>query len=156
MARAKKAGWQKQKHSLIQRRDAVQQIMDSFQAEESIALCRKLADLRAEQDQLEVEQQMLSEQVEAIGQLLADRWTAEGMTSLSVDGVGTFSLYPKLYVSAESKEAYFQWLRENGMEALIQPAVPAKTTEALVRERLEEGQSCEGMGLNITYKTTVR
>ena len=155
MAR-KKAGWTAQKHTLQQRRDAIQTLTDQFSTQESVALCRKIMDIREEQARLEVEAQRLSEQLEAVGQVLADRWTAEGITSLNVDGVGTFSLVPKLYVSAQDKEVYFQWLRENGQEGLIQPSVAPKTTEALVRERLEEGQPCDEMGLNITYKTTVR
>jgi len=156
MARKTKAGWQQQKHSLEQRRDAVQTMMDAYRDEGSVALCRLMADFREELGQLELRQQEISEHLEAIGQLLSDRWIAEGQTSLTVEGLGTFSIYPKLYVSTAEKETYFQWLRDNGMEALIQPAVPAKTTESLVRERLEEGQPCEGMGLNITYKSIVR
>lgn len=156
MARAKKAGWQTQKHNLEQRRDAVQTLMDVYREQGSVALCRLMVDFRDEATQLDVRQQEISEHLEAIGQLLADRWTAEGMNSLNVEGLGTFSVIPKLYVSTAEKETYFQWLRDNGMEALIQPAVPAKTTESLVRERLEEGQPCEGMGLNITYKSVVR
>jgi len=156
MARAKKSTWQNQKHSLEQRRDAVQSMIDVYNQEGSVALCRLLADFRDESSRLDVRQQEISEHIEAIGQLLADRWSAEGMTSLNVEGLGTFSIHPKLYVSAAQKDVYFQWLRDNGMEALIQPAVPPKTTESLVRERLEEGQPCEGMGLNITYKSVVR
>lgn len=155
MAR-KKAGWQNQKHNLEQRRDAVQTMMDAYREEGSVALCRRMTDFREELTRLEVRQQEISEHLEAIGQLLSDRWLAEGQTSLTVDGLGTFSIYPKLYVSTSDKEVYFQWLRDNGMEALIQPAVAPKTTESLVRERLEEGQPCESMGLNITYKSTVR
>jgi hypothetical protein len=156
MARVKKAGWQTQKHSLEQRRDAVQGMMDLYREEADIALCRLLADFRDQAKELEVRQQEISEHVEAIGQLLADRWSAQGQNSVNVEGLGTFSIYPKLYVATADKTAYFQWLRDNGMEALIQPSVPPKTTESLVRERLEEGQPCEGMGLSITYKSTVR
>lgn len=156
MARLKRAGWQGQKHTLTQRRDAVQDIMNLYMGEESVSLCRSMADIRQAKDVLEVEQQELSERLEAIGQVLADRWVAEGLSSMNVAGVGTFSLYPRLYVSAADKEVYFTWLRENGMEGLIQPAVASKTTESLVRERLEDGQPCDAMGLNITYKTTVK
>lgn len=155
MAR-KKAGWQQQKHTLEQRRDAVQTMMDAYREQGDVALCRLMADFREEATNLEVRQQEISEHLEAIGQVLSDKWVAEGQSSLTVDGLGTFSIYPKLYVSAADKDTYLQWLRDNGMEALIQPSVPPKTTEALVRERLEEGQPCEGMGLNITYKSIVR
>lgn len=155
MAR-KKAGWQNQKHSLEQRRDAVQTMMDVYREQGDVALCRLMADFREEATRLEVRQQEISEHLEAIGQVLSDKWVAEGQSSLTVDGLGTFSIYPKLYVSAADKDTYLQWLRDNGMEALIQPAVPPKTTESLVRERLEDGLPCEGMGLNITYKSIVR
>lgn len=156
MARAKKTGWQAQKHNFEQRRDAVQSMMEAYQDQGDVALCRLMADFRDQATALDVRQQEISEHIEAIGQLLADRWSAQGQSSLNIDGLGTFSIHPKLYVSTGDKEAYFQWLRDNGMEALIQPAVPPKTTESLVRERLEEGFPCDGMGLNITYKSTVR
>ncbi len=75
---------------------------------------------------------------------------------MNVEGVGTFSVQPKLHVSAGDKELYHRWLRENGLETLIQPTVAPKTTEALVRERLEEGLPCDGIGLNIHFRRVVR
>lgn len=156
MARAKKAGWQNQKHNLEQRRDAVQTLMDTYRGQADVALCRLMVDFREEATRLDVRQQEISEHLEAIGQLLADKWIPEGQNSLTVEDLGTFSVHSKVYVSTAEKQTYFEWLRNNGMEALIQLAVPPKTTESLVRERLEEGQPCEGMGLNIHYKSVVR
>lgn len=156
MAKKKTSSWKDQKHTLEQRRDAITSLSDTYRGLSSVDLCKKLVEIRSEQERLELEQQQLSEQVEAIGQLLADRWTEEGISSLEVADVGSFSLHNKLYVSAKDKPAYHQWLKDNGMDVLIQPQVAPKTTEALVRERLEQGLPCDEMGLNINYKLTVR
>jgi hypothetical protein len=107
-------------------------------------------------DQLDLAKQRLSERIEAVGQLVADRWDKEGITSMNVEGLGTFTAQTKLYVSAPDKETYHKWLRDNSLETLIQSSVAPKTTEALVRERLEEGLPCDGFGLSIHYKTLVR
>lgn len=107
-------------------------------------------------DKLDLQKQRLSERIEAIGQVVADRWDAEGIASMNVEGLGTFSAQARLYVSASDKVVYHEWLKSNNLESLIQPTVAPKTTEALVRERLEEGLPCDGLGLNIHYKTIVR
>lgn len=115
-----------------------------------------MQELREQTDNLDLQKQRLSERIDAIGQVVADRWDKEGITSMNVEGLGTFSAQTKLYVSAPDKETYHQWLKDNNLESLIQPTVAPKTTEALVRERLEEGLPCDGFGLAIHYKTVVR
>jgi len=78
------------------------------------------------------------------------------VNSMNVVGVGTFSLQRKLHVSTADKEVYHAWLRDNGLEELLQLNVPPKTTEALVRERLEDGKPHEHMGLTVFFKNVVR
>lgn len=119
-------------------------------------MLRTLSELHEQDDELDMRKQRISERVDAIGQLVADRWEQEGIESMNVEGLGTFSAQTKLYVSAPDKETYHQWLRDNNLESLIHPTVAAKTTEALVRERLELGLPCDGFGLAIHYKTVVR
>jgi uncharacterized protein YprB with RNaseH-like and TPR domain len=75
---------------------------------------------------------------------------------LDVDGVGTFSINLRLFVSTKDKEAYHQWLKDNDMEVLIQPTVAPKTTESLVRERIEQGLPVDQMGLTVNYKSLVK
>lgn len=152
---AKRSSWKDKKHTLDQRRDAVGNYLGEFGSFEDSDLLRKITELRDEDARLDVLKQQISEKLEAISQLLCDRWEPEGISSMNVDGQ-TFSVFTKLYVSAADKERYLQWLRANGMESLIQEQVAPKTTESLVRERLEEGQPCDEMGLNITYKTSIR
>lgn len=157
MARRKQSTWKDQRHTLEQRRDAVSEITSSYAHETDEALCRLLLELKTEKERLELEQQKVSERTEAISQMLADRWEHpdRNVTSMEVDGI-TFSLGQRLYVSTQDKEAYHQWLRNNDMEALIQNQVAPKTTESLIRERLENGLPCDEMGLKINYKSTVK
>jgi hypothetical protein len=42
------------------------------------------------------------------------------------------------------------------MEVLIQPTVAPKTTESLVRERIEQGLPVDQMGLTVNYKSLVK
>jgi hypothetical protein len=157
MAKKKQASWKDQRHSLEQRKDAVAELTAQYGNEADEDLCRMLTELKTEKERLENELQLVSERLEAIGQLLADRWEQSFQTSVTIDDV-TYSRQLRLYVSAADKERYHQWLKDNGMEVLIQPTVAPKTTEALVRERLEEGLPVdqEEMGLKVTYKNTVR
>lgn len=155
MAKRNKS-WKDQIHTIDQRRDAISELVDEYAAWDTVAVLRNMQDLRDQTDELDMRKQRLSERIEAIGQVIADRWATEGIESMNVEGMGTFSIYTKLHVSAPDKETYHTWLRANNLESLIQPQVAAKTTEALVRERLEEGLPCDGIGLTIHYKTTVR
>ena len=157
MARVKKhkASWKDQIHTLEQRREAVDELVTTYQNEVDENLCRMLSELKAEKERLEVELQRISERREAIGQVLDVRWDAKGINSIEVDGE-EYSRDFKLYVSTGDKAAYFQWLRQNEMSVLIQETVAAKTTESLVRERLESGKSVDGMGLNVHFKSVVK
>jgi hypothetical protein len=155
MAKRNKS-WKDQLHTLDQRRDAISELVVEYGVHDTPNLLRRMQTLREEIDLLDLQKQRLSERVEAIGQTVADRWETEGVTSMNVEGLGTFSVQTKLYVSAPDKALYHQWLRDNHLETLIQPTVAAKTTEALVRERLEEGLPCDGFGLSVHYKTIVR
>ena len=155
MAKRNKS-WKDQIHTLDQRRDAISELVQEYSPTETVTLLRTLQELREQTDNLDLQKQRLSERIEALGQVIADRWDKEGITSMNVEGLGTFSAQTKLYVSASDKELYHEWLRANNLETLIQPTVAPKTTEALVRERLEEGLPCDDIGLNIHYKTIVR
>lgn len=155
MARKKEASWKDQRHTLEQRKDAVAELTAQYSSETDEALCGLLTELKSEKERVENELQLISERVEAIGQVLSDRWELTGHTSVTIGDV-TYSKQLRLYVSAANKEQYHQWLKDNGMEVLIQPTVAPKTTEALVRERLENGLSCDDMGLKVNYKSTVR
>jgi phosphate uptake regulator len=148
--------WKNQMHTLDQRKDAVGALVDEFKPQPTVALLTELQALKLQDDQLKTEIQRLSERIEALVQVVADRWLEEGIQGMDVEGVGSFALQHRLYVSAGDKDQYKQWLRDNGMGGLIQETVAPKTTEALVRERLEDGLPCDEMGLNIHYKTVVR
>lgn len=148
--------WKDQIHNIDQRRDAIFELVNEYVAWETVAMLRTMQELRENDDELDMRKQRISERIEAIGQVIADRWEKEGIASMNVDGLGTFTAQTKLYVSAPDKETYHAWLRANNLESLIQPSVAAKTTEALVRERLEDGLPCDGFGLAIHYKTIVR
>jgi len=155
MARKKQSTWKEQRHTLEQRRDAISSLESQYKNETNEDLCRLLSELKSEKERLENEIQLISERAEAIGQVLSDRWAETGMSSMVVDDQ-TYSIQMRLYVSTKDKEAYFQWLKDNDMEVLIQPTVAAKTTESLVRERMEQGLPVDEMGLTVNYKSLVK
>lgn len=155
MAKRNKS-WKDQIHTLEQRRDAITELVQEYTPRVTVDLLRTMQELREQKDQLDLRNQRLSERIDAIGQVVADRWEREGTTSQTVEGLGTFSAQTKLYVSAPDKALYHQWLRDNHLEDLIHPTVAPKTTEALVRERLEDGLPCDGFGLSVHYRTVVR
>lgn len=156
MARKKQSTWKEQRHTIDQRRDAIATLEAGYKNENDVDLCKMLHELKSEKERLENELQLISERREAIGQVLADRWQEAGYSSLDVDGVGTFSIDVRLFVSTKDKEAYHQWLKDNDMEVLIQPTVAPKTTESLVRERMEQGLPVDQMGLTVNYKSLVK
>jgi hypothetical protein len=153
--RKKKPSWKDQRHTLEQRREAVDALVNRYQTESDEELCRMISELNNEKERLKNELQQVSERLEAVGQTLDTRWEPLGISSIEVDGV-TYSREMKIHASVANKEVYFAWLRENGMEVLIQETVAAKTTEALVKERLEDGHDVEHMGLSLFYKSVVK
>lgn len=156
MAKTRNKTWKDAKHTLEQRRTAILELVAEYTPQDTIPLLKTIQHLREQQDELELRKQRISERLDAITQVVADRWEAEDIKSMDVEGVGSFSVQSKLHVTTADKEAYHAWLKENELAELIQQHVPPKTTEALVRERLEDGKPHEGMGLTVFFKTVIR
>jgi len=151
-----RAAWTSQLHTMEQRIDAVGHLMDTYRPKELRELCEALTRYREEKADLEAQVQRVSEVIEAVSQVLAEKFVALGKTSETYTDLGTFSLYHKLYVTTENKEALFTWVRNHQMDTLIQEYIPPRTVESLVRERYENGEPVEGMGVKATFKQTVR
>lgn len=75
----------------------------------------------------------------------------EGIQRLSVDGVGRVSLTADMHVSVKEgqKDAFYDWLRDNGREDLIQPTVNSSTLKATVKNMVKQGEEFPDQLLNV-------
>ncbi|HLO98678.1 MAG TPA: hypothetical protein VK171_08795 [Fimbriimonas sp.] len=76
----------------------------------------------------------------------------DGVDRISVSGVGRVSLTADLHVSvkADQKEAFYQWLDDNGRGDLVQPTVNSSTLKAAVKNMLKSGEEPPVELLNIS------
>jgi hypothetical protein len=123
-----------------------------------IALFRKYYDLERE---FKEKMEEARETKESFEQVLYDKMISEGVQNLKTDKLGTFYLRDDRYASvkAETKEAFFDWLRESGYGDLIQPTVNARTLTSWVNEQTE-GKELEdddelSQFINVTVKHRV-
>ena len=151
-----KRSWTHQKHSLEQRTAEVTELHNTYREAQTTELLDILQVLRDQKLELECQQQKVSERLEAVTDIVTQRWEQEGISSMKVNGQ-TFALKHKLYVSQANKEVWHSWLKENGHGDVIQPYVAPKTSEALVRELIETGQRVvfDEMGINVSFRTTL-
>ena len=81
-----------------------------------------------------------------------------GLKNATVDGVGRVALTHDLYASikVEDRDAAFNWLRENGHEALIVETVNAQTLRAWAKEQIRNGKPIsERIGLRPFTRATL-
>lgn len=74
-------------------------------------------------------------------QMLLDK---DATSTAKYDGLGYVSLAaPALYASynKENEDLVFDFLRQNGMEAIIKPSVHHKSLSSFVKSKLESGES---------------
>lgn len=76
----------------------------------------------------------------------------EGIPRLTVEGVGRVSLTADMHVSVKSdmKDAFYEWLRDNGRADLIQPNVNPSTLKAAVKGMVREGEEVPEHLLNVS------
>ncbi len=76
----------------------------------------------------------------------------EGIPRLTVEGVGRVSLTADMHVSVREgqKEAFYDWLRDNGREDLIQPTVNSSTLKATVKNMVVQGEEYPQELLNVS------
>ena len=76
----------------------------------------------------------------------------DGVTKISVAGVGRVSLTADMHVSikAEQKESFYEWLRDNGRTDLIQENVNPSTLKATVKNMFKNGEEVPEHLLNVS------
>lgn len=76
----------------------------------------------------------------------------EGIQRLSVEGVGRVALTADMHVSVREgqKESFYEWLRDNGREDLIQPTVNSSTLKATVKNMVKNGEEFPDELLNVS------
>lgn len=76
----------------------------------------------------------------------------DGVDRISVAGIGRVSLTSDMHVSikADQKEAFYDWLRDNGRGDLIQESVNASTLKATVKNMFKSGEDIPEELLNVS------
>lgn len=74
---------------------------------------------------------------------IVQRMEDEGITTITVDGVGRVSLQGDLYarIPADKRALAFEWLRDNGHGDVITETIPAPTLKAMAKELLKKGET---------------
>lgn len=84
---------------------------------------------------------------------IPNKMDEEGIERISFEGIGRVGLTADMFVSTKDKAGLFQWLHDNGLQDLIQPAVNASTLKAFVKGRMKAGKEVPSEYLNITPVT---
>lgn len=118
--------------------------IDAWAALSTPDLVRDFADLRRIKETMEAELKKITWahdwlRLNAIVQRMED----EGISTITVDGVGRVSLQGDLYarIPADKRQAAFEWLRDNGHGDVITETIPASTLKAMAKEMLKKGET---------------
>lgn len=122
---------------------------------DELTLVELVREMKAVQSAKETAEEIIKElnkkfdflRITKIPQVMED----EGIQRLSVEGVGRVSLTADMHVSVKEgqKESFYEWLRDNGREDLIQPTVNASTLKATVKNMVKQGEEYPEELLNV-------
>jgi len=105
-------------------------------------MVKQLRTLKDEKEQLAAREKEINKSIRSLTeQQIPEYMDDNEIEKVSVEGVGTVFLQTKVYanVKAENKEAFYEWLRETGNEALIKEYVFPATLNAFAKEQLGNG-----------------
>jgi hypothetical protein len=73
--------------------------------------------------------------------IIPDKMDAEEMSSINLPGVGRLGVTLDLHVTvlAENREAFYEWLVEQGHADIIKPYAQPGTVKSFLKERVTEG-----------------
>jgi hypothetical protein len=115
----------------------------------------RLASLYAERkwrkDDLEAEISAINTDLEALSQLLVDRFEAEQQQSVQLNNGATVYLKDTVYPTVTNKEELMAWIKKNKMEAVL--SVHHKTLQGITSERLQDGKAAPP-GVSCFLKTS--
>lgn len=106
----------------------IQQLAAAMKERQAIKadLEEKLKAVNAEIDDLRLKQ-------------IPDLMAEQEIRSITIEDIGRVQLASDMYVSIIDKEAGYEWLRENGLDGLIQPYIQPSTLKAAVKEAVAKG-----------------
>ena len=120
-----------------------------------VDLATELADLKNQKDSLSDQEKAINIRIEKITRvLLPEAMDEDGISNISIDGVGRVTLRGEVYtsISAVNREAAYEWLRDTGRGSLISETVNASTLKAAVKEWLKQGEDIPDI-INVTPVT---
>lgn len=118
-----------------------------------VELVHEMADVRAKKDSLEAALKEVNEEFDFLRiTKIPTQMRDDGVDRIAVAGVGRVSITGDLHVSikAEKKEAFYDWLRDNGREDLISETVNASTLKATVKKMFQSGEIVPEDLLNVS------
>lgn len=85
-------------------------------------------------------------------ELIPAKMEEEGIENIKVEGVGRISLTGDMWVSvpAAHRDAFYDWLRGEGLGDLIKPTVNASTLKAMIKGRMQKGQEIPDEIIKVT------
>jgi len=125
------------------------------QSKTSSELAMVIRELRETKDSLDKELSQVNLKLEAVAQLLIDAYEADDIESIKLgDGV-SISVQSEPQIRILDRSLFRQWCIANGFEEEM--VLPYQTSNAIVKERLLEGQpEPEGVTTIARHKIVVR
>ncbi len=104
-----------------------------------VELGKKFVELKKKSDALTKEVAAVNAEWTQVETELQEAMIEEGVKSIKLDGMGTFTLRttPFLSVTAENKERYFEYLRKIGEDSILKLDVNPRTNGAFLKAHLE-------------------
>lgn len=105
---------------------------------DAFGLATEFANLRAQEDEWEEGLKALRLRMDAVTNLLIERYDIDQGKSVTLASGATVSYQPEPYTSVEDRDVFRQWALDNGYERSL--ALPWQTTNAVAKELLLKGE----------------
>ena len=118
-----------------------------------VELATELSVLKSRKDEIGEVEKVINIRIEEITkQLLPEAMDDEGVSNISIEGVGRITLRGEVYCSilADNREAAYNWLRDTGRGSLITETVNASTLKAAAKAWLKRGEEIPESLIKIT------
>lgn len=102
------------------------------------AYAKAYQDARQRKEAVEALLKSVEDEIEALTQMMADRFENEGLTGMKLDDGANVSIHYEPYAQVVDKESFRLWCIKNGLERSLQLAW--QTTNSLTKEMLVDGK----------------
>ena len=123
-------------------REEFAKLLSSVEVMDIMAMVTTQAEVKNMVDTVKAASKALDAMYDRIRQtLLPDKMTEEGVTNVTITGVGRVHLQSDMQVSIATgkKEEAYQWVEDTGNGSLIQPNINPSTLKKLVKDTMESG-----------------